>query len=111
MRRVAVVGAGQGKFGVRSDASLRELAFESVKACLNDAKVTLDDVDSMVTSIAGDEFSFSLQPSAQVHDYIGFHPKPNWPPRGRGWAKDHGVDTQRGSRGSPGRRASGCRAS
>jgi acetyl-CoA C-acetyltransferase len=78
MRKVAVVGAGQGKFGVRSDASLRELAFESVKACLNDAKVTLDDVDSMVTSIAGDEFSFSLQPSAQVHDYIGFHPKPNY---------------------------------
>lgn len=78
MRRVAVVGIGHGKFGIRSDASLRELAFESVKACLEDAKVALDDVDAMVTSIAGDEFSFSLQPSAQVHDYIGFHPKPNY---------------------------------
>lgn len=78
MRKVAVVGIGHGKFGVRSDASLRELAFESVKACLDDAKVTLDDVDGMVTSVAGDEFAFSLQPSAQVHDYIGFHPKPNY---------------------------------
>jgi acetyl-CoA C-acetyltransferase len=32
----------------------------------------------MVTGIAGDEFSIALQPSAQVHDYIGFHPKPNF---------------------------------
>jgi acetyl-CoA C-acetyltransferase len=54
------------------------LAFESVAGCLNDAKVTLDDVDAMVTSVAGDEFAFSVQPSAQVHDYIGFHPKPNF---------------------------------
>ncbi|MBW2121627.1 MAG: thiolase domain-containing protein [Deltaproteobacteria bacterium] len=78
MRRVAVVGIGHSRFGVRSDASLRELAFESVKACLQDAGVTLEDVDAMVTSVAGDEFAFSLQPSAQVHDYIGFHPKPNF---------------------------------
>jgi len=78
MRRVAVVGIGHSRFGVRSDASLRELAFESVKTCLQDAGVTLEDVDAMVTSVAGDEFAFSLQPSAQVHDYIGFHPKPNF---------------------------------
>lgn len=78
MRRVAIVGIGHGKFGVRSDASLRELAFEAVKACLEDAGVTLKEVDSMVTGIAGDEFALALQPSAQVHDYIGFHPKPNY---------------------------------
>lgn len=78
MRRVAIVGIGHGKFGVRSDASLRELAFEAVKACLEDSGVTLKEVDSMVTGIAGDEFALALQPSAQVHDYIGFHPKPNY---------------------------------
>jgi acetyl-CoA C-acetyltransferase len=78
MREVAVVGIGHGKFGVRSDASLRELAFEAVKACLDDAGISLKEVDSMVTGIAGDEFSIALQPSAQVHDYIGFHPKPNF---------------------------------
>jgi acetyl-CoA C-acetyltransferase len=78
MRKVAVVGIGHGKFGVRSDASLRELAFEAVKACLDDAGITLKEVDSMVTGIAGDEFALGLQPSAQVHDYIGFHPKPNY---------------------------------
>ena len=78
MRKVAIVGIGHGRFGVRSDASLRELAFEAVKACLDDAGIPLKEVDSMVTGIAGDEFSFSLQPSAQVHDYIGFQPKPNF---------------------------------
>jgi len=78
MKKVAVVGIGHGKFGVRSDASLRELAFEAVKACVEDAGIPLKEVDSMVTGIAGDEFALSLQPSAQVHDYIGFHPKPNF---------------------------------
>jgi len=78
MRKVAIVGIGQGRFGVRSDASLRELAFEAVKACLDDAGIPLGEVDSMVTGIAGDEFALSLQPAAQVHDYIGFHPKPNF---------------------------------
>ncbi len=78
MRKVAIVGIGHGKFGVRSDASLRELIFEAVKACLDDAGLTLKEVDSMVTGVAGDEFAFNIQPAAQVHDYIGFHPKPNF---------------------------------
>ncbi len=78
MRKVAVVGIGHGKFGVRSDASLRELAFEAVKACVDDAGIPLKEVDSMVTGIAADEFALALQPSAQVHDYIGFYPKPNF---------------------------------
>ena len=78
MKKVAIIGIGHGKFGVRSDASLRELSFEAVKACLDDAGVGLKEVESMVTGIAGDEFAIALQPSAQVHDYIGFHPKPNF---------------------------------
>ncbi len=78
MRKVGIVGIGHGKFGVRADASLRELTFEAIKACLEDSGVMLKDVESMVTGIAGDEFSLSFQPSAQVHDYIGFNPKPNF---------------------------------
>jgi len=78
MRRVAVVGIGHGKFGIRSDASERELVFEAVKECLNDAGITIKEVESMVTGICSDHFSFALQPSAMIHDYIGFHPKPNF---------------------------------
>ena len=78
MRRVAIVGIGHGKFGIRSDASQRKLVFEAVKDCLNDAGVTIKEVESMVTGICSDQFSFALQPSAMIHDYIGFHPKPNF---------------------------------
>jgi acetyl-CoA C-acetyltransferase len=78
MKKVAIIGIGHAKFGVRSDASLRELTFEAIKACVDDADVPLKEVESMVTGIAGDEFSIALQPSAQVHDYVGFDPKPNF---------------------------------
>ncbi|MGD9676674.1 MAG: thiolase domain-containing protein [Candidatus Bipolaricaulia bacterium] len=78
MASVAVVGIGQSRFGIRSDASLRELAFEAVKACLDDAGVKQSDVESMIVSVASDELSFALQPSAQVTDYIGFHPRPSF---------------------------------
>jgi acetyl-CoA C-acetyltransferase len=73
-----VIGIGHGRFGIRSDASLRELAFEAVRACLEDAGMPLADVESMVVSVASDELSFALQPSAQVSDYLGFHPRPSF---------------------------------
>lgn len=78
MRKVAIVGIGQTKFGRREDASLRELAFEAVKACLDDAKVSLERVEAMVVSIASDEFAFALQPGAQIVDYLTFYPKPSF---------------------------------
>jgi len=61
---IAIIGIGQGKFGKRSDASLRELAFEAVKACLEDASVNLEEVESMVTGICSGDFlsQFSLLP-------------------------------------------------
>lgn len=78
MKRVAIVGIGHSNFGRRSDASLRELAFEAVKSCLEDADLPLQEVESMVVSVASDEFSFSLQPSAQIVDYLNFYPKPSF---------------------------------
>ncbi len=78
MKRIAVVGIGNSKFGVRDDASMKELAFEAVKEALEDCGLGIKDIDSMVTATASDEFSFALQPSAQMHDYLGFYPKPNF---------------------------------
>ena len=75
MKNVGVIGIGQSRFGIRSDASLRELAFEAVRACLADADVRLEDAHSMVVSVASDELSYSLQPSAQITDYLGFAPR------------------------------------
>lgn len=78
MNRVGIVGVGHSRFGLRTDASLRELAFEAVRACTEDADVPLSDVQSMVVGIASDELSYALQPSSQVGDYIGFHPRPSF---------------------------------
>lgn len=78
MKRVAIVGTGNSKFGVRNDASIRELAFEAIKEALEDCGLTLKEVDAMITATACDEFSFAIQPSAQIHDYIEFYPKPNF---------------------------------
>jgi acetyl-CoA C-acetyltransferase len=78
MRKVGIVGIGQSCFGQRSDASLRELSFEATKASLEDAGVPIDDVEAMVVSVASDELSYALQPSAQVVDYLGFNPKPSF---------------------------------
>lgn len=78
MGKVGIVGIGQGRFGVRSDASLRELAFEAVRGCMKDVGLPLSKVESMVVSVASDELSFALQPSAQIVDYLGFHPKPSF---------------------------------
>ncbi len=76
--KVAIVGAAQGRFGARIDASHRELAFEAVAGALKDAGIRLKEVDSMVTAVAADEFSFALQPSAQMHDYLEFYPRTNF---------------------------------
>jgi len=76
MRRVAVVGAGHGKFGKRNDASLRELAYEAVIPALEDADITQVDIEAGVVAIAGEEFAGQGAPSALVGDYTGIQPRP-----------------------------------
>jgi len=77
MRKVAIVGVGHTKFGKRSDASLRELAFEAVKCAVEDAQVSLNEVEASIVGIASDELAGQLLPAAPVADYIGMNPKPN----------------------------------
>lgn len=76
MRKVAVVGVGHGKFGKRTDATLRELAYEAVMPALEDAGITQEDVEAGVVAIAGEEFAGQGAPSALVGDYTGIQPKP-----------------------------------
>jgi acetyl-CoA C-acetyltransferase len=78
MSRVAIVGVGISKFGIRKGVSLRELAFEAFKEALEDAKIEKDDIQAVVTSCASDEFAMSTQPGAPVQDYLGLNPKPHF---------------------------------
>lgn len=78
MDRVAVVGVGISKFGIRKGVSLRELTFEAFKEAIEDANIEKDEIQAVVTSCVSDEFSLALQPAAQVQDYLGLTPKPHF---------------------------------
>ncbi len=75
MRDVAIVSQGMSKFGVRDDASGRELAHEAFQEIMNDVDITRDDIDSTVSSYGCDETNYSMQPSSEVVDYLGLNPK------------------------------------
>lgn len=53
MRRVAVIGVGCSKYGVRQDVNVAELAFEAVKPAFEDAGVTGKDIEYAVLGSAG----------------------------------------------------------
>jgi acetyl-CoA C-acetyltransferase len=75
MNKVAVVGVGMSKFGNRKGVSSRELAFEAFKEAVEDAKIEKEEIQSVITGCASDEFALSGQPAAAVQDYLGLNPK------------------------------------
>jgi len=53
MRRVAVIGVGNSKFGNRQDVNVAELVFESVKPAMEDAGVSPKDIEYVALGSAG----------------------------------------------------------
>ena len=78
MNDVAIVAAGQSKFGKRKDVGLRNLAFEAVKDLIEHAdNLSLkEDIDATVIGVAGDEFNGQGAPAAVIVDEIGMVGKP-----------------------------------
>jgi acetyl-CoA C-acetyltransferase len=72
MRNVAVVGIGHSKFGRRSDASLAELSFESIREAINDAGVDKKDIQNVTVGSVGGWYEENL-PAVIVNEYAGFH--------------------------------------
>ncbi len=68
---VTIVGAGHSKFGKRTDAGLRDLAYEAVLELFEDSKLSPKDVDATVIGVAGDEFNGQGSPSAVINSEIG----------------------------------------
>src|SRR2546421_7244820 len=52
MTRIGIIGVGHSKFGKRSDASLRELAFEAYSSALDDADIESSRIDGSVVCSA-----------------------------------------------------------
>jgi acetyl-CoA C-acetyltransferase len=70
MNRVAVVGIGHSKFGRRTDVSIGELAFESIKQAVDDAGVDRKDISNVVIGNMGGWSQESL-PAVVVDEYAG----------------------------------------
>ena len=70
MSRVAVVGIGHSKFGRRTDVSIGELAFESIKQAVDDAGVDRRDISNVVVGNMGGWSQESL-PAVVIDEYAG----------------------------------------
>ena len=77
MGRVAITGVGQSKFGKRSDASLRELAFEAYNSALDDADLESSAIDGSVVCSAT-QYDKQRSPAGVVSEYLGLSPKPTF---------------------------------
>ena len=70
MRKVAIIGVGHSNFGVRKDVNLSELTFEAVKPALEDATVSMQDMDFVAFSTVGGMYEESL-PAVVAAEYSG----------------------------------------
>lgn len=77
MGRIAIIGVGHSKFGKRSDASLRELAFEAYNAALQDAEMDPSNIDGSVVCSAT-HYDKQRSPAGVVAEYLGLNPKPTF---------------------------------
>ena len=74
--KVAVVGAGLTKFMRRALETPKELAFQASKAALEDAGLTIDDIECVVVATAPDAFDGVHMNGEYLADGAGAHGKP-----------------------------------
>lgn len=71
MRKVAIVGIGHSRFGKRTDVNVAELAFESIKQAIEDAKIDKKQIQNVTLGSAGGWYEESL-PAVIINEYAGF---------------------------------------
>jgi acetyl-CoA C-acetyltransferase len=72
VRKVAVIGVGSSKFGVRNDVTISELAFEAVKPSLEDAGLMAKDVEFVALgSVGAGAWYEELLPVVVISEYCG----------------------------------------
>jgi acetyl-CoA C-acetyltransferase len=77
MGRIGIIGVGHTKFGKRSDASLRELAFEAYSSALDDADMDSSKIDGSVVCSAT-HYDKQRSPAGVVAEYLGLNPQPTF---------------------------------
>jgi acetyl-CoA C-acetyltransferase len=72
LRKVAIIGAGNSKFGNRSDVNVAELAFEAVKPSFEDAGIGPKDVEFVALgSVGAGAWYEELLPAVVTAEYCG----------------------------------------
>jgi acetyl-CoA C-acetyltransferase len=72
MRKVAIIGVGNSKFGNRNDVNVTELAFEAVKPSLEDAGVAAEEIEFVALgSVGAGAWYEELLPAVVVSEYCG----------------------------------------
>ncbi len=73
-KKVVVIGVGHSRFGVRSDVTIQELAFEAVKDARRDAGIEQKDIDLSVVGTSGTR-TYELMPAVPINEYVGLEGK------------------------------------
>ncbi|MEM3641717.1 MAG: thiolase domain-containing protein, partial [Candidatus Bathyarchaeia archaeon] len=72
MKKVAIIGVGCSKFGVRNDVNVAELAFEAFKPSVEDAGITPKEVEYVaVGSTGAGAWYEELLPAVVSAEYCG----------------------------------------
>jgi acetyl-CoA C-acetyltransferase len=77
MKKVAVVGVGQTKFGERSDATIKEIAFEAFKEAIEDARLTPKEIEASIVCTAS-HYDKQRSPAGVIAEYLGLNPQPTF---------------------------------
>ena len=75
MEKVAIIGVGQSAFVRGYPGSIRELAFEGFKEAVENAKVSVGDIDASIICSAP-EYDKQRSPSGVLAEYLGLIPQP-----------------------------------
>ena len=75
MGRVAIIGVGQSAFVRGYPGSIRELAFEAFRECMQDAQITTKDIDASIICSAP-EYDKQRSPAGVFAEYFGLTPQP-----------------------------------
>ena len=77
MGKVGIIGVGQSAFVRGYPGSIRELAFEGFKDAMQDAQVSVKDIDATIVCSAP-EYDKQRSPAGVFAEYLGLTPQPTF---------------------------------
>ena len=77
MGKVGIIGVGQSAFVRGYGGSIRELAFEGFKECMEDAQISVKDIDASIVCSAP-EYDKQRSPAGVFAEYLGLTPQPTF---------------------------------